>query len=249
MTTPSTTVCTSPTDNRCPASSSSSTYPSSPVPEEIEYEKRDPPLRLSVPGPTDSHTTHSPEPSSTSTYHQRRRNSRLERCKAWLRGLGSLELENSGSVARDHLAAERTFLAYVRTSLGCAAAGVGEYHSLLKNFQGKLSLVDLALVQLLTMSATPPPHKLKLFGQILGALIELFGLTLIVTGASDSPLIFFPGDLTLSHFLIQPSQDTSVCSAPSSQGCSPRRVQFSSPSRGACSSSSSSPLRSCSPSR
>ena len=56
----------------------------------------------------------------------------------------------------------------------------------------KLSLVDLALVQLLTMSATPPPHKLKLFGQILGALIELFGLTLIVTGASASPLIFFP---------------------------------------------------------
>ena len=39
----------------------------------------------------------------------------------------SLVLENSGSVARDHLAAERTFLAYVRTSLGCAAAGVGSY--------------------------------------------------------------------------------------------------------------------------
>lgn len=39
----------------------------------------------------------------------------------------SLVLENSGSVARDHLAAERTFLAYVRTSLGLATMGVSMY--------------------------------------------------------------------------------------------------------------------------
>jgi hypothetical protein len=38
----------------------------------------------------------------------------------------SLVLENSGSVARDHLASERTFLAYVRTSLTIASAAVGE---------------------------------------------------------------------------------------------------------------------------
>lgn len=37
-----------------------------------------------------------------------------------------LVLENSGSVARDHLASERTFLAYVRTSLAVASTGVGE---------------------------------------------------------------------------------------------------------------------------
>ena len=37
----------------------------------------------------------------------------------------SLVLENCGSVARDHLATERTFLAYVRTSLTIASAGVG----------------------------------------------------------------------------------------------------------------------------
>ncbi|KAF7342381.1 hypothetical protein MVEN_01827000 [Mycena venus] len=36
----------------------------------------------------------------------------------------SLVLENSGSVARDHLASERTFLAYVRTSLTVASAAV-----------------------------------------------------------------------------------------------------------------------------
>lgn len=38
----------------------------------------------------------------------------------------SLRLENSGSVARDHLASERTFLAYMRTSLAIASAGVGK---------------------------------------------------------------------------------------------------------------------------
>ena len=38
----------------------------------------------------------------------------------------SLVLENSGSVARDHLASERTFLAYVRTSLVIVTTGVGE---------------------------------------------------------------------------------------------------------------------------
>jgi hypothetical protein len=37
----------------------------------------------------------------------------------------SLTLVNSGSVARDHLASERTFLAYVRTSLAMSSMGVG----------------------------------------------------------------------------------------------------------------------------
>lgn len=37
-----------------------------------------------------------------------------------------LRLENSGSVARDHLASERTFLAYMRTSLATTSAGVGK---------------------------------------------------------------------------------------------------------------------------
>jgi hypothetical protein len=39
----------------------------------------------------------------------------------------SVTIENSGSVARDHLASERTFLAYVRTSLAIASTGVGEH--------------------------------------------------------------------------------------------------------------------------
>jgi hypothetical protein len=42
----------------------------------------------------------------------------------------ALRLVNSGSVARDHLALERTFLAYVRTSLAIASTGVGELISI-----------------------------------------------------------------------------------------------------------------------
>ncbi|KAI1213943.1 uncharacterized protein F4807DRAFT_409864 [Annulohypoxylon truncatum] len=48
--------------------------------------------------------------------------------KSWLKhcfsGLWSVELENKGSVARDHLALERTFLAWLRTSLSFASIGI-----------------------------------------------------------------------------------------------------------------------------
>ncbi|KAL7417027.1 hypothetical protein BDY24DRAFT_376345 [Mrakia frigida] len=39
-------------------------------------------------------------------------------------GLAALELENTGSVARDHLASERTYLAWLRTSLAFCSVGV-----------------------------------------------------------------------------------------------------------------------------
>lgn len=44
-----------------------------------------------------------------------------QKISSWI----AVELENTGSTARDHLANERTWLAYVRTSLAIAGTGVG----------------------------------------------------------------------------------------------------------------------------
>lgn len=81
----------------------------------------------------------------------------------------SLRLENSGSVARDHLASERTFLAYMRTSLAISASGV-------------------ALVQF--FSATAPssngvtPHGLLLYIRPLGASTVSIGILVLWIGVA-----------------------------------------------------------------
>jgi len=87
----------------------------------------------------------------------------------------SLILENSGSVARDHLASERTFLAYVRTSLAIASTGV-------------------ALVQLFTISASTTgsqplssamlsrQKRIQVFARPLGATTVILGLFVLLLG-------------------------------------------------------------------
>ncbi|KJA23400.1 hypothetical protein HYPSUDRAFT_39886 [Hypholoma sublateritium FD-334 SS-4] len=69
-----------------------------------------------------------------------------------------LTLVNIGSVARDHLALERTYLAYVRTSLGIASAGV-------------------ALMQFLRLGADT-----RSFAAPIGALVLLAGLLVLCFG-------------------------------------------------------------------
>ncbi|OAX40736.1 hypothetical protein K503DRAFT_686969 [Rhizopogon vinicolor AM-OR11-026] len=82
----------------------------------------------------------------------------------------NLILQNKGNVARDHLASERTYLAYVRTSLACASAGV-------------------ALVQLFTLSTHTNVNvlsqggiDLQRFARPLGATMVLFGLFILILG-------------------------------------------------------------------
>ncbi|KAJ3510918.1 hypothetical protein NLJ89_g4407 [Agrocybe chaxingu] len=82
-------------------------------------------------------------------------------------------LENSGSVARDHLASERTFLAYVRTSLALSSAGV--------------ALVQLFTIADLTSRGSNTPlssasRRVQRFARPLGVATIVLALITLVIG-------------------------------------------------------------------
>ncbi|KAF8959136.1 hypothetical protein BDZ97DRAFT_1667612 [Flammula alnicola] len=85
----------------------------------------------------------------------------------------SVTLENSGSVARDHLASERTFLAYVRTSLALASTGV--------------AIVQLFTIADLTSRNTGVPltnvnRRVQRFARPLGIMSVLLALIVLIIG-------------------------------------------------------------------
>ncbi|KAF3398218.1 hypothetical protein F1880_006357 [Penicillium rolfsii] len=61
---------------------------------------------------------------SCSHQHNQHDEPHQSRYSRFIDRFGALELENKGSVARDHLALERTFLAWMRTSLAFASIGI-----------------------------------------------------------------------------------------------------------------------------
>lgn len=97
----------------------------------------------------------------------------------------SLTLANTGSVARDHLASERTFLAYVRTSLALASSGVGELNAIVIYYFNKVYF-DLALVQFFTVAAAhhhnSSGHRLHIYIRPLGATTIATGLVVLIIG-------------------------------------------------------------------
>jgi len=135
-----------------------------------------PPPSPAVGSIIDSTRSNTPEtsrvahPSATSNPSR----SKLHRLRDRMKLSPSLTLENSGSVARDHLASERTFLAYIRTSLAIASTGV-------------------ALVQLFTISGyssvNPSPGnftdtkpRIQRYAIPLGAATVIMGLVVLVIG-------------------------------------------------------------------
>jgi uncharacterized membrane protein YidH (DUF202 family) len=93
----------------------------------------------------------------------------------------SLTLKNTGSVARDHLASERTFLAYVRTSLSFASAGVGASPTTFDAITFEL-ITCSALVQLFRVSVSTSAlnNTAAQYARPLGA--TLIGLGIAVLG-------------------------------------------------------------------
>jgi uncharacterized membrane protein YidH (DUF202 family) len=115
----------------------------------------------------------------------------------WNRLSPRLTLENTGSVARDHLASERTFLAYVRTSLAVASAGVGVYFASISFLPAITHITAAVLVQLFTISvdispSNGPPHPVSIqkFARPLGATCVSLGMIVLIVGELSSFFIF-----------------------------------------------------------
>ncbi|KAF7309616.1 DUF202 domain-containing protein [Mycena indigotica] len=86
----------------------------------------------------------------------------------------AMTLENTGSVARDHLASERTFLAYVRTSLAIASTGV----ALVQLFSIAVNSDSTGL------SFLPTTRRVQGWAQPLGATMVCLGILVLAIGTT-----------------------------------------------------------------
>ncbi|KAL2431364.1 hypothetical protein ABEF95_007110 [Exophiala dermatitidis] len=145
-----------------------------------------------------------PPTASRDREHEPTSATKKEQKDSWLKRFaekyGSVSLENKGSVARDHLALERTFLAWLRTSLAFASIGI----AITQLFRLNTTIASRSEVSSSVTTARSQIPLSPFVGQSIPADLVPYLQQLAGSAASATPAL---GPTLLDQLLLLPAPD------------------------------------------